>query len=191
MAQSIPRTLSYSELLKIIQTFQSDIDHLNTPHIKPEDRILPCLILYMCFSEAIMLEIEARGIWDKNEIHTWRRELETNGFVLDQIIKISQFVDVDMPLVHFLPPPGSEEWWGLYIFSRLLVQCSRVYIPEPRDNGGKKPDCPICGEDFMAGERYVQLPCHPTHWLHETCLTDFAAHTLEISCPLGRCTFWL
>ncbi|KAH9808681.1 hypothetical protein DFH28DRAFT_907970, partial [Melampsora americana] len=74
----------------------------------------------------------------------------------------------------------------VYWYSALIYT-----LQNPQRRQEKKPDCPICGEDFNIGKHYVQLPCQETHFLHETCLTDFAAHTLNIFCPLCCSTFWL
>ncbi|KAH9818264.1 hypothetical protein DFH28DRAFT_1123389 [Melampsora americana] len=84
--------MSYSKLLKHIQSIQSTFD------------------------EADIYEFEGGHDMDESDISAWLEAKATKGHILDQLNQISIDANLEISLVNLLPTPGSLDWYYLQVF---------------------------------------------------------------------------
>ncbi|EGG11135.1 uncharacterized protein MELLADRAFT_102840 [Melampsora larici-populina 98AG31] len=150
MSQSPKPSVTYSKLLHLIQSLQSQMDQIPTPP-GLQARLLPASILNLCAAEAMMLDIEKHDDWEKNYISLWHSLINNNGLVLDRLNTLSETFHLELSIIHYLPPAGSTEWWALYTFVRLMTECSHIVESKPDSGEEEQRECPICYEAFITG----------------------------------------
>ncbi|KAH9811066.1 hypothetical protein DFH28DRAFT_901389 [Melampsora americana] len=182
MEQLQHRDITYSELITLIQTLQNDFDRTNVPQINPP--IIFSYLLSLCTTEAMFIFIESRPDWEETYTEVWHHLVDTNGRTLDSLMTISDLFKLDLPIIHHLPIVGSETWMALYSLVRLVVHGSHLVLPQFDPTEEREAICPTCDTSFRLGQRLVRFPCHVTHRIHETCLTELASHTPFFSCPI-------
>ncbi|EGG13178.1 uncharacterized protein MELLADRAFT_101041 [Melampsora larici-populina 98AG31] len=179
--------MTYEELLEKIRSIQSVLDEQepqNAGH--PTRRLLPSLMCDMWRVDHYLNYLEVLENWSLSDIEHGERAMQARNITISHIAAISHRFHLNGSLVQHFPAPGSRNWYMLYAFLRLMTESSRI-VEEPSDPSQEEHDeCPICAENFEVGERYIQLPCWPEHWIHETCLTEYAGHTPNFSCPKCR-----
>ncbi|EGG04047.1 uncharacterized protein MELLADRAFT_65170 [Melampsora larici-populina 98AG31] len=186
MSQSIPTTTSYSDLLNIIHFIQTILDDQASSSNIPHERLLPSSILHILDAESSILDVEVRDTWVNGELDVWVKATETRSRIINDLEPILKEYGVGLPLVNYLPQRGSPEWFSLYVFVRHTADLSHV-VHQNSDLPEEDQDkCPICAGIFQAGDRYIPLSCHASHWLHEACLTELAVYSRDFLCPLCR-----
>ncbi|EGF98651.1 uncharacterized protein MELLADRAFT_69144 [Melampsora larici-populina 98AG31] len=118
--------MSYSELLKHVQSIQRVYDELPSTSNGVQKQHLPSLILDIWYADATILDVESGKNLVDSEVESWLEALETKRIVLDQLEKISIEFDLEIPLVDYLPAPGSEDWLRLFEAAHRMIDDSKV-----------------------------------------------------------------
>ncbi|KAH9814359.1 hypothetical protein DFH28DRAFT_971448 [Melampsora americana] len=156
--------MAYSDLLNIIHFIQTILD----------DQA----------NENSMLDVEVCNTWGNDEFEVWGRAAETRSCLINDLHPILKEYGVELPLSHYIPQCRSPEWFSLYVFvchTSDFSHVSHTNIDLPEE---EQDMCPICASGFQFGECYIPLSCHACHWIHKSCFTELAVHSLELLCPL-------
>ncbi|KAH9808658.1 hypothetical protein DFH28DRAFT_848048, partial [Melampsora americana] len=150
MSESSEPSVTYSKLLNLIQTLQSQMDQIPTPP-SLQARLLPASISNLCAAEAMLLSIQQHENWQERHISLYHSLIDHIGIIQNRLNTLSETFHLEPSINQHLPSAGSAEWWALYTFVRLMNECSHVVEPMPDSFNVEEKDCSICYEEFGMG----------------------------------------
>lgn len=79
-------------------------------------------------------------------------------------------IDSPAAVFSFLPPPPAR------MSDAASQEEDAVSLPER--------ECPICRDDFAAGDKVIKMPCSHSHVFHQRCVAEWLER--DDSCPMCR-----
>ncbi|EGF98687.1 uncharacterized protein MELLADRAFT_69145 [Melampsora larici-populina 98AG31] len=113
--------MSYSQLLKFIQSIQIAYDKEHPSFNADEEQLLPSLILKLLDAQATILDVESGKNLVDSDVECWLAAMDVERHSLNQLEQISTDFHLEISLVDLLPTPGSKNWLKLGEHASLMA----------------------------------------------------------------------